>query len=40
MPTGAAPPCRCIPARDVAKGTLRGILTDVGMTVQDLQRLL
>jgi len=28
------------PGRDVAKGTLRGILTDVGMTVQELQRLL
>jgi predicted RNA binding protein YcfA (HicA-like mRNA interferase family) len=28
------------PGRDVAKGTLRGILTDVGMTVAELQRLL
>ena len=26
--------------RDVAKGTLRGILSDVGMTSQELQRLL
>ena len=26
--------------RDVAKGTLRGILSDVGMTVEELQRLL
>ena len=28
------------PGRDVAKGTLRGILGDVGMTVEDLRRLL
>jgi len=28
------------PGGDVAKGTLRGILSDVGMTVEDLQRLL
>jgi predicted RNA binding protein YcfA (HicA-like mRNA interferase family) len=28
------------PGRDVAKGTLRGILTDTGMTVRELQRLL
>lgn len=28
------------PGRDVAKGTLRGILSDIGMTVADLQRLL
>jgi predicted RNA binding protein YcfA (HicA-like mRNA interferase family) len=26
--------------RDVAKGTLRGILFDAGMTVEDLQRFL
>ncbi|MBO0840920.1 MAG: type II toxin-antitoxin system HicA family toxin [Sciscionella sp.] len=26
--------------RDVAKGTVRGILADVGMTVDELQRLL
>lgn len=26
--------------RDVAKGTLRGILDDVGLTVDDLRRLL
>jgi predicted RNA binding protein YcfA (HicA-like mRNA interferase family) len=26
--------------RDVAKGTLRGILADIGMTVDELQRLL
>jgi predicted RNA binding protein YcfA (HicA-like mRNA interferase family) len=26
--------------RDVAKGTLRGILSDVGMTSEELQRLL
>jgi predicted RNA binding protein YcfA (HicA-like mRNA interferase family) len=26
--------------RDVAKGTLGGILSDVGMTVADLQKLL
>lgn len=26
--------------RDVAKGTLRGILSDIGMTVEELQRLL
>jgi predicted RNA binding protein YcfA (HicA-like mRNA interferase family) len=25
--------------RDVAKGTLRGILSDVGMTIEELQRL-
>ena len=28
------------PGRDVAKGTLRGILSDVGMTAAELQRLL
>jgi predicted RNA binding protein YcfA (HicA-like mRNA interferase family) len=28
------------PGRDVAKGTLRGILSDVSMTVEDLQRFL
>lgn len=28
------------PGRDVAKGTLRGILADVSMTVADLQKLL
>jgi len=28
------------PGRDVAKGTLRGILADVSMTVEDLRRLL
>ena len=28
------------PGRDVGKGTLRGILADVGMTVEELQRLL
>jgi predicted RNA binding protein YcfA (HicA-like mRNA interferase family) len=28
------------PARDVAKGTLRGILADAAITVGDLQRLL
>ena len=28
------------PGRDVAKGTLRGILSDVGMTVSELRRLL
>jgi predicted RNA binding protein YcfA (HicA-like mRNA interferase family) len=27
-------------ARDVAKGTLRGILADTGITVEELQRLL
>jgi predicted RNA binding protein YcfA (HicA-like mRNA interferase family) len=26
--------------RDVAKGTLRGILSDTGMTIEELQRLL
>ena len=26
--------------RDMAKGTLRGILSDTGMTVEELQRLL
>ena len=26
--------------RDVAKGTLRGILSDTSMTVEDLERLL
>jgi len=26
--------------RNVAKGTLRGILADIGMTVEELQRLL
>jgi predicted RNA binding protein YcfA (HicA-like mRNA interferase family) len=28
------------PGRDVAKGTLRGILSDVGMSVEELQRLI
>ncbi len=28
------------PGRNVAKGTLRGILADVSMTVEELQRLL
>lgn len=28
------------PGRDVAKGTLRGILSDIGITVADLQKLL
>ena len=28
------------PGRDVAKGTLRGILADAGMIVEELQRLL
>jgi len=28
------------PGHDVAKGTLRGILADVGMTIEDLQQLL
>jgi len=28
------------PGRDVAKGTLRGILADASMTVDELQRLL
>jgi predicted RNA binding protein YcfA (HicA-like mRNA interferase family) len=28
------------PGRDIAKGTLRGILTDASMTVADLQQLL
>lgn len=28
------------PGRDVAKGTLRDILSDVGMTVDELRRLL
>jgi predicted RNA binding protein YcfA (HicA-like mRNA interferase family) len=27
------------PGRDVAKGTLRNILSDIGMTVAELQRL-
>jgi predicted RNA binding protein YcfA (HicA-like mRNA interferase family) len=27
-------------SREIAKGTLRGILSDVGMTVDELQRLL
>ena len=26
------------PGRDVAKGTLRGILSDVGMNIEELQR--
>jgi predicted RNA binding protein YcfA (HicA-like mRNA interferase family) len=26
------------PGRDVARGTLRGILADAGLTVQELQR--
>ena len=26
--------------RDVAKGTVRGILSDIGMTIEELQRLL
>jgi len=26
--------------RDVAKGTLRGILSDIGMTIEELQQLL
>jgi len=28
------------PGRDVAKGTLRGILADANMTIEELQRLL
>jgi predicted RNA binding protein YcfA (HicA-like mRNA interferase family) len=28
------------PGRDLAKGTLRGILDDVGLTAEDLRRLL
>jgi len=28
------------PGRDVAKGTLRGILSDVGMSIEERQRLL
>ena len=28
------------PGRDLAKGTLRGILDDVGLTAKDLRRLL
>jgi predicted RNA binding protein YcfA (HicA-like mRNA interferase family) len=28
------------PGRDVAKGTLRGILADAGLTIQELQRFL
>jgi predicted RNA binding protein YcfA (HicA-like mRNA interferase family) len=28
------------PGRDVARGTLRNILADAGLTVEDLQRLL
>ena len=28
------------PGRDVAKGTLRGIMSDVGMTAEELRRLL
>jgi predicted RNA binding protein YcfA (HicA-like mRNA interferase family) len=28
------------PGRDLAKGTLRGILADAGMTVEELQQLL
>jgi predicted RNA binding protein YcfA (HicA-like mRNA interferase family) len=28
------------PGRDVAKGTLRGILSDVGLSVEELRRLL
>lgn len=28
------------PGRDVAKGTLRGILADTGLTLDDLRRLL
>jgi predicted RNA binding protein YcfA (HicA-like mRNA interferase family) len=28
------------PGRDVAKGTLRGVLSDTGITVAELQRLL
>jgi len=28
------------PGRDLAKGTLRNILTDAGLTIEELQRLL
>jgi predicted RNA binding protein YcfA (HicA-like mRNA interferase family) len=28
------------PGRDLAKGTLRNILTDAGLTIEDLQQLL
>jgi predicted RNA binding protein YcfA (HicA-like mRNA interferase family) len=28
------------PGRDVAKGTLRGILSDTGLSIEELQRLL
>lgn len=31
---------RAHPGRDLAKGTLRGILSDAGLTVEELQRLL
>jgi hypothetical protein len=36
---GAALPTRCI-QKDVAKGTLRNILADTRLTIEDLQRLL
>ena len=28
------------PGRDIAKGTLRGVLDDIGMTVEELRKLL
>ena len=40
IPMGAGPRYPVHQGRDVAKGTLRGILSDTGLTVEDLQRLL
>ena len=36
----AARQSRCTQGRDVAKGTLRGILSDIGMSIEELQRLM
>jgi hypothetical protein len=36
---GAERQSRVHQGRDVAKGTLRGILSDIGMTIEEIQRL-
>jgi predicted RNA binding protein YcfA (HicA-like mRNA interferase family) len=39
-PDGRGTTVRVHAGRDVAKGTLRNILADAGLTIEDLQRLL
>ena len=38
--TGVGQPSRCHASRDLAKGTLRGILADTGLTIDELRDLL